>query len=94
VDLADGKDILTGGLDCVKHGLRGRLAREVVSVFQIAAHEDIVPLEQLYEYCRIARKILVHRTLRHRASHPRRRNPERSEKCASFWYLLLFLLWL
>jgi phosphopentomutase len=29
------------------------------SVFQIAAHEDVVPLEQLYEYCRIARKILV-----------------------------------
>ena len=29
------------------------------SVFQIAAHEDIVPLEQLYEYCRIARKILT-----------------------------------
>ena len=29
------------------------------SVFQIAAHEDIVPPEQLYEYCRIARKILV-----------------------------------
>lgn len=29
------------------------------SVFQIAAHEDIVPLEQLYEYCRIARKLLV-----------------------------------
>lgn len=28
------------------------------SVFQIAAHEDIVPLEQLYEYCRIARRIL------------------------------------
>lgn len=28
------------------------------SVFQIAAHEDIVPLEQLYEYCRIARDIL------------------------------------
>ena len=28
------------------------------SVFQIAAHEDIVPLEQLYEYCRIAREIL------------------------------------
>ena len=25
------------------------------SVFQIAAHEEIVPLEQLYEYCRIAR---------------------------------------
>ncbi|MCR5488177.1 MAG: phosphopentomutase [Lachnospiraceae bacterium] len=29
------------------------------SVFQIAAHEDIVPPEQLYEYCRAARKILV-----------------------------------
>ena len=31
------------------------------SVFQIAAHEDIVPPEQLYEYCRIARKLLVGR---------------------------------
>ena len=29
------------------------------SVFQIAAHESIVPPEQLYEYCRIARKILT-----------------------------------
>lgn len=29
------------------------------SVFQIAAHEGIVPLEDLYEFCRIARKILV-----------------------------------
>ncbi|MCH5262001.1 MAG: phosphopentomutase [Lachnospiraceae bacterium] len=28
------------------------------SVFQIAAHEDIVPVETLYEYCRIARDIL------------------------------------
>lgn len=28
------------------------------SVFQIAAHEDIVPPEQLYEYCRIARELL------------------------------------
>lgn len=28
------------------------------SVFQIAAHEDVVPVEQLYEYCRIARNIL------------------------------------
>lgn len=28
------------------------------SVFQIAAHEDVVPVEQLYEYCRIARDIL------------------------------------
>ena len=29
------------------------------SVFQIAAHESLVPPEQLYEYCRIARKILI-----------------------------------
>lgn len=29
------------------------------SVFQIAAHEDIVPVEKLYEYCRIAREILT-----------------------------------
>ena len=28
------------------------------SVFQIAAHEDIVPPETLYEYCRAARQIL------------------------------------
>ena len=28
------------------------------SVFQIAAHEDIVPPEKLYEYCRIARNLL------------------------------------
>ena len=28
------------------------------SVFQIAAHEEVVPPEQLYEYCRIARNIL------------------------------------
>ena len=27
-------------------------------MFQIAAHEDIVPPEQLYEYCKIAREIL------------------------------------
>lgn len=28
------------------------------SVFQIAAHEDVVPVEILYEYCKIARQIL------------------------------------
>ena len=28
------------------------------SVFQIAAHEDIVPVETLYEYCHMAREIL------------------------------------
>lgn len=29
------------------------------SVFQVAAHEEIVPVETLYEYCRIARGILT-----------------------------------
>ena len=29
------------------------------SVFQIACHEDVVPVETLYEYCKIARKILM-----------------------------------
>jgi len=29
------------------------------SVFQIAAHEEIIPLEKLYELCKIARKMLV-----------------------------------
>lgn len=28
------------------------------SVFQIAAHEDVIPVKKLYEICRIARKIL------------------------------------
>ncbi len=29
------------------------------SVFQIAAHEEVVPVETLYEYCKMARKMLV-----------------------------------
>lgn len=29
------------------------------SVFQIAAHEGVVPLEELYRYCRIAREMLT-----------------------------------
>ena len=29
------------------------------SVFQIAAHEELVPVETLYEYCRIARELLT-----------------------------------
>lgn len=28
------------------------------SVFQVAAHEDVIPVEKLYEICKIARKIL------------------------------------
>lgn len=29
------------------------------SVFQIAAHEDIIPIDRLYEMCRIAREIMM-----------------------------------
>ena len=29
------------------------------SVFQIAAHEETIPLEELYEACRVAREILT-----------------------------------
>lgn len=29
------------------------------SVFQIAAHEEVIPLEELYRYCEIAREMLV-----------------------------------
>lgn len=29
------------------------------SVFQIAAHERVVPVEELYRYCRVARELLV-----------------------------------
>ena len=29
------------------------------SVFQIAAHEEVVPVEELYRYCEIARRLLV-----------------------------------
>ena len=29
------------------------------SVFQVACHEDVVPVEQLYEWCAIARRILT-----------------------------------
>ena len=34
------------------------MKRPADSVFQISAHESIVPVEQLYEYCRIAREML------------------------------------
>lgn len=44
----------------VKHLETGNLIvyTSADSVFQIAAHESIVPPEKLYEYCRIAREIL------------------------------------
>ena len=29
------------------------------SVFQIAAHEDVVPVDELYDYCKIAREMLT-----------------------------------
>jgi len=43
-----------------EHLLTGRpiVYTSVDSVFQIAAHEDIIPINRLYEICRIARRIL------------------------------------
>ena len=32
------------------------------SVFQIAAHEEVIPVDELYEMCEIAREILARRT--------------------------------
>jgi len=29
------------------------------SVFQVAAHEDVIPVEQLYEFCEIARELMM-----------------------------------
>ncbi len=29
------------------------------SVFQIAAHEEVIPVEQLYDFCKIAREMLI-----------------------------------
>jgi len=44
-----------------EHILTGRLIvyTSADSVFQIAAHEEVVPVEQLYEYCRVAREIMT-----------------------------------
>ncbi len=43
------------------HGKTGDLIvyTSADSVFQIAAHEDVVPVEQLYAYCRAARRLLT-----------------------------------
>jgi phosphopentomutase len=42
------------------------------SVFQIAAHEDVIPVEELYEICKAARKILVtpHNVCKEYPRHP------------------------
>lgn len=58
------------------------------SVFQIAAHEAIVPLETLYQYCRIARNILtgrhsvarvIARPFKGSSGHFERKNGERKD---------------
>jgi phosphopentomutase len=56
------------------------------SVFQIAAHEDIVPIEELYRYCEIARELLVEphgvgRVIARpfEGEHPFRRTPRRHD---------------
>lgn len=53
-----GTDVLEDyGAEHVKTG-KLIVYTSVDSVFQIAAHEDIVSPEKLYDYCRVARKIL------------------------------------
>ena len=54
------------GVDCIRrfgeaHMLTGDLIvyTSADSVFQIAAHEDIVPVQTLYAYCRAARRLLI-----------------------------------
>ena len=44
-----------------EHVLTGKLIvyTSADSVFQIAAHEEVVPVETLYEYCRMARQLLT-----------------------------------
>ena len=56
------------------------------SVFQIAAHEDVVPIHELYRYCEIARELLVapHGVGRviarpFEGEHPFRRTPRRHD---------------
>ena len=56
------------------------------SVFQIAAHTDIVPVEELYRYCQIARELLVGdfgvgRVIARPfdGAHPFRRSPDRKD---------------
>ncbi len=56
------------------------------SVFQIAAHEDIVPIEELYRYCETAREILLGRhgvgrviARPFEGTHPFKRTPRRHD---------------
>ena len=56
------------------------------SVFQIAAHTDIVPVEELYRYCEVARELLVGEWGVGRViarpfdgAHPFRRSPDRKD---------------
>lgn len=57
------------------------------SVFQIAAHEDVIPTERLYEICRIARRLLdpwrigrvIARPFRGRSSDDFRRTADRHD---------------
>jgi phosphopentomutase len=58
-EVASGTEILTRlGEEHVRTG-RPIVYTSADSVFQVATHVDVVPLEQLYEWCRIARGILV-----------------------------------
>ncbi len=55
---ASGTDILVQlGEEHVRSG-RPIVYTSADSVFQIAAHEEVIPIERLYDICRIARRIL------------------------------------
>jgi phosphopentomutase len=56
---ASGTDIIRRlGEEHVRSG-RPIVYTSADSVFQIAAHEEVIPVERLYEICRIARRILT-----------------------------------
>ena len=58
-EVASGTEIIQRlGDEHVKTG-RPIVYTSADSVFQVAAHEDVIPLEQLYEFCEIARALLV-----------------------------------
>ena len=58
-EVASGTEIITRlGDEHVKTGYP-IVYTSADSVFQIAAHEEVIPLEKLYDMCRIARKMLT-----------------------------------
>ncbi|MCW2956841.1 MAG: phosphopentomutase [Thermoleophilia bacterium] len=60
-----GNSVASGTAIIDAHGAEHQASGDLIvytsadSVFQIAAHEQVVPIDQLYEYCEIARSLLV-----------------------------------